>query len=398
MQDRISRVVWLLTVGNGLFALFRFMVMPFLAIYVHTTTGAPPVVVGLVIGVGAAANLVFSFVLGPLSDRIGRKPSLVAGSLVSALALLGFAFARTLAVFAGLEILFGITAALELPAYQALITDVTPPHLRVRAFGYMYWAANAGAAVGALLGGVAGSGHRVTPFMVSGAVGLLLTMGLAVALPKGAGRVPARPVSGLESLRHIGSGLRNPRLLWVLIGLMLISVTYSQIDTSLAQYLGLNYALGTRLYAYMWSANALTVVVMQPLLTRWQEGRPLVLGVVGGAMIYAVATATLIAAGAPWNWIAIMVFFTFGEVLLSPAQQAVVADLAPEDRRAAYFTLQNLAMGLALTFGPAAGGGALEAGGKAALFGGMALVNVAAALAFWIALRRPREEGKPAAA
>lgn len=376
MQNRISPIVWLLTVGNGLFAVFRFMVMPFLAIYVHTTTAAPPVVVGLVIGVGAASNLVFSFILGPMSDRIGRKPSLVAGSLISALALLGFAYAHTLLAFAGLQILFGITAALELPAYQALITDVTPSNLRVRAFGYMYWASNAGAAVGAILGGAAGSGHRAVPFVISGAVGLLLTLGLAVALPRGAGRVPSRTVSGIESLRHLGSGLRNHRLLWILIGLMLISATYSQLDTSLAQYLGLHYAGGTRLYAYMWAANALTVVIVQPILTRWQEGRPLALGVVGGALIYAATTASLIAAGAPWNWIVIMILFTVGEVLLSPAQQAVVADLAPEDRRAAYFTLQNLAMGLALTFGPAAGGAALQAGGKPSLFGGMARKSV----------------------
>lgn len=391
MKDRLPPLIWLLVAGNGLTTLFRFMVLPFLAIYVHTATGAPPSTVGLVIGLAAGASLVFSLVLGPISDRVGRKPALVFGALLASLTLLLYGLAHTLVAFSLLQILFGISWAVELPAFQAVIADLAPKAERVRAFGYTYWASNVGAAIGPLAGAAAGSGHAALPFLIAGILSLLLTLAMVRLLPRGTGRVPDRTTSGMDSLRHLGGGLRVPSVTLILVGQLLISLTYSQIDTSLPQYLGLHYTDGARLFAYIFSANALTVVALQPFAARWQAGRPIVLGLVGGALIYAAANALFILAGAPVSWIAINVFFTVGEVLLSPAQQTVIADVAPEDRRATYFTLQNIAMGLAMAFGPALGGLALQQAGRPALFGGMSLVDLLAALVFLVAIgRRPR--------
>ena len=126
MRQRIPGIVWLLIAGDGFASAFRFLVMPFLALYMHAATGATPAVVGLVIGLGAASNLVASFLLGPLSDRIGRKPSLIWGTLLQVLALAGFAVAHSLWSFALLQVLSGMVWALQGPAYMALLTDLTP--------------------------------------------------------------------------------------------------------------------------------------------------------------------------------------------------------------------------------------------------------------------------------
>ncbi len=386
MNQRIPNVVWILIAGDGFGAAFRFMVMPFLALYMHIVTGASPASVGLVIGLGSVSSLLSSFLLGPLSDRLGRKPSLIAGSLVQLIGLVGFGYARSFDAFAALQVFTGMSWAISGPAYQALLTDLTPEPRRVRVFGFNYWAVNIGAAIGPLLGAVLGSGRSPLPFLFAAAAQAAMIVVILALVPRSAGEAPSG-ASALESLRHMGRGVANPLLLWPFVGMFLISVTYSQIESSLPQFIGLHYTNGAHLYAYMISANAITVVLLQPFLSRWQEGRSLGLGFVGGAAIYAIANAAFIFAVAPAAWIGMNVVFTIGEVLLSPVQQAIIAIYAPRDQRATFFTLQNIVWGLASAVGPVLGGLAM-ADGKTALFGGMALVDVAATLVFALSVGR----------
>ena len=386
MQQRIPSVVWLLIAGDGFGAAFRFMVMPFLALYMHTVTAASPATVGLVIGLGSVSSLLSSFLLGPLSDRLGRKPSLIAGAVVQLIGLVGFGYAHSIGAFAALQIFTGMSWAISGPAYQALLTDLTPEPRRVRVFGFNYWAVNIGAAIGPLLGAVLGSGRSPLPFLMAAAAQAALLVVIVALVPRASGEAPSG-ASALESLRHMGRGVANPLLLWPFVGMFLISITYSQIESSLPQFLGLHYANGAHLFAYMISANAVTVVVLQPFLSRWQERRPLALGFIGGAALYAVANAAFIFAVAPVAWIGMNVVFTIGEVLLSPVQQAIIALYAPRDQRATFFTLQNIVWGLASAIGPVLGGLAM-ADGKTALFGGMALVDAAATVVFALSLGR----------
>ena len=395
VRHRIPGIVWLLIAGDGFASAFRFMVMPFLALYMHAVTGATPAVVGIVIGLGAASNLVASFLLGPLSDRIGRKPSLIWGTVLQVLALAGFAVAHSLVFFAALQVLSGMVWALQGPAYMALLTDLTPESYRTRMFGFNYWAVNIGAAIGPLVGSLIGAGHAALPFLLAAASQVVLAFALLAFIPSVSGERPSG-VTSLESLRHMGQGLRHHVLLWAFVGTFLTSLAYSQIETNLAQYLGLHYAHGAQLFAYLIAANAITVVLLQPFLSRWQEGRPLLLGFAGGAAICAVANALFILAVAPWAWIGINAFFTVGEVLLAPVGQAVIARYAPPDQRATYFALQNIVFGLAFAIGPSLGGLALVAEGKLGLFGSMAAVNLLALGAFLVAFAPSRETHAPA--
>ena len=396
MGERVPKIVWLLIAGDGFASVFRFLVMPFLALYMHATTGASPAVVGLVIGLGAAANLAASFLLGPVSDRAGRKPSLIWGTALQVLALAGFAVAHSLWLFAVLQVLSGLVWALQGPAYMALVTDLTPEGWRTRIFGFNYWAVNIGAAIGPIAGALIGAGHSPTPFLLAAASQVVLALLLYALIPARTGEAPSGATS-LESLGHMWEALRQHVLFWVFLGTFLANVAYSQIETNLAQYLGLHYPHGAQLYAYVIAANAITVVVLQPLLGRWQEDRPLLLGFAGGACFYAVANALFVVAGAPWQWIAINVLFTVGEVLLAPVGQAVIARYAPAAQRATYFALQNVVFGLAFAVGPSLGGLALAAGGRLGLFGGMAAVNVLALGAF-VAAFAPRGRGRTASA
>lgn len=62
-----------------------FMVLPLLALYAADLPGATPVMLGLALGIYGLSQAALQIPLGWLSDRVGRKPVIVAGLVVFAL-------------------------------------------------------------------------------------------------------------------------------------------------------------------------------------------------------------------------------------------------------------------------------------------------------------------------
>jgi MFS family permease len=91
---------------------------------------------------------------GPLSDRLGRKPLIVGGMLLQAVALAGTALAGSFPPWAAGAVLLGVGTAMVYPTLLAAVSDVAHPSWRASAVGvYRLWR-DAGFAVGALLAGV----------------------------------------------------------------------------------------------------------------------------------------------------------------------------------------------------------------------------------------------------
>jgi len=125
---------------------------------------------------------------GALSDRIGRKPTLVAGWLLYAAVYFAFALAdrswQAWALFAVYGVFFGLTEGTE----RALVSDLVPAEHRGVAFGWYYLAIGAAALPASLLFGLLwdrlGSDVAFT-------VGALLALGASIGImlvPTGRGQ------------------------------------------------------------------------------------------------------------------------------------------------------------------------------------------------------------------
>jgi MFS family permease len=91
---------------------------------------------------------------GALSDRIGRKPLIVGGMIVQALAIAWIGATSGFTTWAVGAVLLGAGTAMVYPTLLAAIGDVANPTWRARAVGvYRLWR-DSGFAVGALLAGV----------------------------------------------------------------------------------------------------------------------------------------------------------------------------------------------------------------------------------------------------
>ena len=130
--------------------------------------------------------MVGALITGPLSDRLGRKPVLMASIAIFGLASLGSAFAGSLGVLAGLRFFTGFGIAGGFTGTTALTGDYAPQRLRATLIMITF----TGAPLGGFVGGQVvalllhqGFGWPVI-FLIGGAFPLALLVVMGLFLPE----------------------------------------------------------------------------------------------------------------------------------------------------------------------------------------------------------------------
>ena len=118
----MPRGAWILFFGCFLNK-FGTFVLPFLAIYV-TRLGYTTAQAGIPIAAYGVGTLAASLLGGHLSDRIGRRKTIVLSMFSAAGAMLWLSQARTLPELVVLSGLAGVTGELYRPASSALLADL----------------------------------------------------------------------------------------------------------------------------------------------------------------------------------------------------------------------------------------------------------------------------------
>ena len=163
-------VIFIFTLGNSTdaFLLLR-------ARQLGVPIALAPILWALLNGVKSISNVPG----GALSDRIGRRPTLIAGWAVYALVYFLFAHAthawQAWALFAGYGVFFGLTEGTEL----AMIADFAPALRRGSAYGWYYLAIGIGALPASLMFGALWDRFGA-PFAFT--VGAALALAAAVGL------------------------------------------------------------------------------------------------------------------------------------------------------------------------------------------------------------------------
>jgi MFS family permease len=131
---------------------------------------------------------------GALSDRVGRKPLIVGGMWLQAVALAALPLARGMLPWAAAMVLLGVGTALVYPTFLAAIADVAHPTWRASAVGvYRLWR-DSGYAAGALLAGILADRFGV-PWAI-GAIALLTFASGVVVLARMRETLPRAPAPG----------------------------------------------------------------------------------------------------------------------------------------------------------------------------------------------------------
>src|SRR5436305_11264117 len=144
------------------------IVIPVLPYYVEGTKfNASPRMVGLLFASYSVMQLVFTPILGRLSDRYGRRPILFLSLLGTSAGFLVMGFATTLwMLFAG-RIIDGITGG-NISTAQAYIADVTSKEERAKGMGLIGAAFGLGFTFGPAIGGLLSKWVISVPFIFAG--------------------------------------------------------------------------------------------------------------------------------------------------------------------------------------------------------------------------------------
>jgi multidrug resistance protein len=180
------------------------IIIPVLPLYAENFH-ASPIAIGWLTGIYSGMQIIFTPILGKLSDRFGRRPVLlvsIAGTAVG-FALMGMAHSLPLLFVA--RILAGITGGnISIP--QAYIADVTAPEKRSHAMGMIGAAFGLGFTFGPLIGGLMSRISYSAPFFFAAGLAVANALLIYFLLPESLSREhrakPHEEASLAEVFRH----------------------------------------------------------------------------------------------------------------------------------------------------------------------------------------------------
>jgi DHA1 family multidrug resistance protein-like MFS transporter len=158
--------------------------LPVMPLYVQEH-GIDLPTLGLIVAAWSIAKLVAEPTFGYLADRTSRKPFLVGGAIVIAIATVLPVWFTSAAAFILLRGISGAAAGAYDPAARGMIVDATPHDERGEAFGIYASFQMGGFVLGPVVGAIGASviGGYTFPFVLTGALTLVAALILVVALP-----------------------------------------------------------------------------------------------------------------------------------------------------------------------------------------------------------------------
>lgn len=333
------------------------MILTFIAIYLAAHVGVA--VAGALILVFAAFAVVGMLVGGHLSERWGRRPVLVIGDLVGTAFLVVMAVAYysewgALAVYFSYAVVkFGTNLAL--PANDATIIDVTPPEDRKFVYTVNYWVINVALGTGALLGAFLYSTH-FGAVILGGAIGMAFALTITVTMVAETKPEVPRPPAKLTGLAQFAQGykvvLADSTFRRLIIAATLILTLEGQLSTAIGIRLSTDFptqpvfpfgaVTGVEMLGVLKAVNTVLVVafalVVNTLLKRMPDRARLYAGIT----LYAGGFAVLAVTDDAWLLLVAVVVLTVGELMNLPVQQALLAELAPDDGRPRYLAAYYL--------------------------------------------------------
>lgn len=366
MQAPRSLAPFLLLCLIGFATLFSsYLRIPVLPLFA-ASLGASPAQVGTINGAFMLTAGLFSIPAGVLADRTGRRLPIVAGILAMAASSFLITLCRLPGQMAAAYVFFGAGLAAFAPAMLSLVADVMPPERLGRAYGWYTTATYIAMTLGPASGGFLAKalGFRQL-FMVSGC--LLLGVAL-VALPL----LPSGPPRRRSALRGVLAGsvelARDRRLVACLLTTLACCAGFGVFLTFLPLHASSRGHDPGRV-GLVFAAQAVTNVVSRiPIgaLVDRHDRRPIVSA---GLVCLAAALAALGQQERFPPLVGCAVFMGVGMALTFTTVGAMIADLAPPQRRGLAMGMYNSCIYLGMMAGSTLLGLALKRIGYGPGFG-----------------------------
>jgi MFS family permease len=374
----LPRQFWFLWTGTLINRLGSFVVI-FLAIYLTADRHFTQSQTGLVIGLYGAGGAVGTLTGGVLADRWGRRPTLLLAQFGAAGLMLGLGFAHGYWSILGTTFALGMFAEAARPAFSAMMIDVVSDKDRVRAFSLNYWAINLGFALAAVGAGLAAQVDYLLLFVVDAGTTLITALiGLFfLAETKPVRARVARAAAGRPP------GMRTVFRDKIFVGFLLLNlgaiiVMFQHMSTlPIAMHAD---GLGPATYGWVIAVNGVMIVAGQLFVPKLIEGHDRSRVLALATLVVGIGFGLVAFADSVWFYGLTVVIWTLGEMLQSPSNATLIAELSPAALRGRYQGVNSLSWSAGAALAPIVGGFVQQHLGDATLWLGCAVVGAIVAV------------------
>lgn len=375
------------------------MIYPLLPVFLTTVLGAGAGAVGTIEGIAESTAALLKLASGWWSDRVRRKPLVLFGYGLAAVARPLMAMAGSAGQVLAVRMADRVGKGVRSSPRDALIADVVEPSQRGRAFGVHRAADNAGAVLGPLIAWALLQRYSMSVRSVmwwAAVPGALAVVVIAVWVREGA-REGARSAarSSVPPMRAAAKPVLAPPAtisgeFWRYLAVLFLFTLSNSSDAFLllrATQLGVPVALIPVLWACLSVVKSASSIPGGTLSDRVGR-KPLI---VGGWIVYSIVYILLAKANAAWQLWALFAVYGVYFGLTEGVEKAMVADLVPAERRGAAYGWYNFTVGLGALPASALFGVVWERWGAAAAFQMGAVIAALAAVAMLLVVREPND-------
>jgi len=381
----LPRAAWFLFLGTFINR-FGSFVIPFLTIYVRERgfTSGDAALALTAYGIG---HFVAALAGGYLTDRIGRRKTIVLSMFSSASSMLLLSQADSLVAIILLTALTGLTTELYRPASSALLADIVTPEQRITAFAAFRWSLNAGWAFGPATAGFLADYSFKWLFIGDAITSTLFGILAWFTLPHGLRAIgeSASWATAWRVMRH------DRRFHALLLAQFFISLVFLQMSSTFGLHVT-SAGFTPRDYGLLISLNGVLIVFFELPLTmhtrRWPTRATIAFGYVLVGLGFALAGW---AKTIPMLTLVVIVF-TIGEMIAMPVASAFIVGGVRPEMRGRYMGAYGLVWALGLTLGPSTGV-RLHASEPLLLWGACGVLGIIAAM---LILKVKTEDGRTA--
>ena len=366
--------------------------LAFLTVLLNRDLGASLRTAGAVCALFGLATIPSRLLGGRLTDRWGRRRTILVGLLGCALAQLGIAAAPTLAFAAICCVLLGFAFELYEPPSQAMIADAVAPQERASAYALLTTALAVGNMGAGLIADVVGRAGLRWLFVLDAASCLACAAIVRLVLPNDRARAPAASPAPLVPPSAARSDTNSPWRDRPLLTMTALGTVFALVSMLMLVALPLSLSadgVDPAAAGLIMTASTVTLLAARPALR---------LGPLSGLGPSAAFAAgyVLMAAGLSGYALARTVpallgptvLYALGNLLLTGRSFAVVSEFAPPGRSARYLAVYGLSWGIATVLAPPLSSGLLAAFRPPVLWAAMSATSLAMAAVQPLVLRR----------
>lgn len=349
------------------------IVYPLLPFYA-TRLGASAAMVGALVAAFSVAQLLSAPAWGWMSDRYGRRPAIIVGLLISAIAYIIFAFAGSLWLLFVSRIIQGLGGG-TIGVVQAYVADISEGKDRAKSLGWLSAVTSLGAVIGPAIGSILiKAGGRTAPGLGSATLCMLVSVFAWRFLRESRTHTQemealhAPPGRGTAAIRNVLVHPNEPasRLIWIYaIAIGAFYGTTPLLPLILSDRLGVNEQNVGYFVMYL---GGIGVVVRTGILGKMIEwlGEPklarlgLVLLALGLAMVSRIVSY-------PTMLIA-LTLMPMGTAFTFPCVTAMLSRVVPSKQRGLYMGVQHTFGGVSRVAFPLIAGYGMDVLGKGTPF------------------------------